>query len=45
MCINEIGRQPPTFNDARVIAAAVLDSGFEFAQGDIYFNQFKFVCI
>jgi len=43
MSINEIGRQPPTFNDARTIAAAVLDSGFEFAQGDIYFNQFKTV--
>lgn len=43
MNVNEIGRAPPTFDDARVIASAILDTGIEFTQGEIYFNQFKTV--
>ena len=45
MNVNDIGRAPPTFDDARVIAQAIMDTGFDFAQGDIYFNQFKWVCV
>jgi len=41
--INEYGRKPPTFEDAAKIAQAILNSGFSFSQGDIYFNRFKTV--
>jgi F-type H+-transporting ATPase subunit gamma len=43
MSFNEIGRLPPTFNDARVIAQGILASGFDFAQGEIVYNRFKTV--
>ena len=41
--VNEIGRKPPTFADASALANLVLDSGFTFSQGTIYFNRFKSV--
>lgn len=41
--VNEIGRKPPTFEDASTIANLVLDEGLTFSQGDIYFNRFKSV--
>jgi len=40
---NEIGRQPPTFNDASTIAQAILNSGYEFDMGHIVYNRFKTV--
>jgi len=43
LAINEIGRRPPTFEDAASIAQAVLSSGYKFDQGDIIYNRFKSV--
>lgn len=42
-CGNEIGRAPPTFEDAAIVAQAVLDSGYEFQKGTIIYNYFKTV--
>ncbi|XP_014909521.1 ATP synthase F(1) complex subunit gamma, mitochondrial isoform X3 [Poecilia latipinna] len=39
----EVGRKPPNFGDASVIAAELLDSGYEFDQGSIIFNRFRSV--
>uniref|UniRef100_A0A3B3WP22 F-ATPase gamma subunit n=1 Tax=Poecilia mexicana TaxID=48701 RepID=A0A3B3WP22_9TELE len=36
----EVGRKPPNFGDASVIAAELLDSGYEFDKGSIIFNRF-----
>jgi F-type H+-transporting ATPase subunit gamma len=41
LSMNEIGRKPPTFEDASIIAQAIMNSGYKFNQGDIYFNRFK----
>ncbi|GMR45512.1 hypothetical protein PMAYCL1PPCAC_15707, partial [Pristionchus mayeri] len=40
---NEIGRAPPTFEDAAIVAQAVLDSGYDFQKGTILYNYFKSV--
>ncbi|KAK2500860.1 hypothetical protein MC885_018302 [Smutsia gigantea] len=37
----EVGRKPPTFGDASVIALELLNSGYEFDEGSIIFNQFR----
>lgn len=39
----QIGRLPPTFNDACKIASAILESGYEFASGKIIYNKFRSV--
>ncbi|XP_036376036.1 ATP synthase subunit gamma, mitochondrial-like isoform X2 [Megalops cyprinoides] len=39
----EVGRKPPTFADASQIATELLDSGFEFDQGTIFYNRFRSV--
>jgi F-type H+-transporting ATPase subunit gamma len=39
----ELGRKPPTFEDASKIAAAVLDSGYQFDAGKVVYNRFKSV--
>ncbi|CAM4566745.1 hypothetical protein PO909_029184 [Leuciscus waleckii] len=39
----EVGRRPPTFVDASIIATELLDSGYEFDQGTIVFNRFRSV--
>uniref|UniRef100_A0A3B4BU78 ATP synthase subunit gamma n=2 Tax=Pygocentrus nattereri TaxID=42514 RepID=A0A3B4BU78_PYGNA len=39
----EVGRKPPTFTDASIIATELLDSGYEFDQGTIIYNRFKSV--
>ena len=41
--VNEIGRKPPTFEDAATLANLLLSSGFTFQQGDLYYNRFKTV--
>jgi len=41
--INDIGRKAPTYDDAATIAAAVLNSGYEFGSGKIYYNKFRSV--
>merc|ERR1711874_770054 len=44
LCVgSEIGRLPPQFGDASKIASAILNSGFEFDQGKLYYNEFKSV--
>merc|ERR1712012_881642 len=40
---SEIGRLPPQFGDASKIASAILNSGFEFDAGKMYYNEFKSV--
>merc|ERR1712027_270744 len=40
---SEIGRLPPQLGDASKIASAILNSGFEFDQGKLYYNEFKSV--
>ncbi|KHN78215.1 ATP synthase subunit gamma, mitochondrial [Toxocara canis] len=40
---NDIGRQPPTFEDASIAAAAILNSGYKFDHGQIIYNKFKTV--
>ncbi|XP_073723137.1 ATP synthase subunit gamma, mitochondrial [Misgurnus anguillicaudatus] len=39
----EVGRKPPTFTDASVIATELMESGYEFDQGTIVFNRFRSV--
>uniref|UniRef100_A0A672RZX3 ATP synthase subunit gamma n=1 Tax=Sinocyclocheilus grahami TaxID=75366 RepID=A0A672RZX3_SINGR len=39
----EVGRKPPSFTDASVIATELLNSGYEFDQGSIVFNRFRSV--
>jgi len=39
----EIGRKPPTFGDASVIATELLNSGYEFDQGSVIYNRFRSV--
>jgi len=38
---SEIGRLPPTFNDASKVANAILSSGYEFETGKLLFNYYK----
>jgi len=40
---SEIGRLPPQFGDAAKIATAILNCGFEFDAGKLYYNEFKSV--
>ncbi|KAL4659319.1 ATP synthase subunit gamma, mitochondrial isoform X1 [Arapaima gigas] len=39
----EVGRKPPTFTDASLIATELLNSGYEFDQGTIVYNRFRSV--
>jgi len=39
----EVGRKPPTFTDASIIATEVLNSGYEFDQGSVIYNRFRSV--
>uniref|UniRef100_A0A3B4UU28 ATP synthase subunit gamma n=2 Tax=Seriola dumerili TaxID=41447 RepID=A0A3B4UU28_SERDU len=39
----EVGRKPPSFGDASIIATELLNSGYEFDQGSIIFNRFRSV--
>jgi len=41
--VTEVGRTAPTFEDAAAVAAAIINSGYEFGSGKIYFNRFKSV--
>jgi len=43
LSLNDIGRRPPTFEDAATLAQAILKSGYKFDQGEIYYNRFKTV--
>jgi len=39
----EVGRKPPTFNDASIIATELINSGIEFDQGSVFYNKFRSV--
>ncbi|XP_061124546.1 ATP synthase subunit gamma, mitochondrial isoform X2 [Syngnathus typhle] len=39
----EVGRKPPTFGDASVIAGELLNAGYEFDQGAVVYNRFRSV--
>ncbi|XP_003220778.1 ATP synthase subunit gamma, mitochondrial isoform X2 [Anolis carolinensis] len=39
----EIGRKPPTFGDASIIALELLNSGYEFDEGTVIYNRFRSV--
>ncbi|XP_070709728.1 ATP synthase subunit gamma, mitochondrial isoform X2 [Pempheris klunzingeri] len=39
----ELGRKPPTFTDASIVATELLNSGYEFDQGSIFYNRFRSV--
>ncbi|KAG5205642.1 hypothetical protein JEQ12_018892 [Ovis aries] len=43
LTFKEVGRRPPTFGDASVIALELLNSGYEFDEGSIIFNRFRSV--
>lgn len=39
----DVGKKPPTFMDASIIANQILNCGFEYDHGLLYFNRFKSV--
>jgi F-type H+-transporting ATPase subunit gamma len=39
----DIGRQPPTFDDAGKIASEIINCGYQFDYGEMYFNVFRSV--
>ncbi|KAI3366601.1 hypothetical protein L3Q82_009281 [Scortum barcoo] len=39
----EVGRKPPSFGDASIVATELLNSGYEFDQGSVIFNRFRSV--
>lgn len=41
LSFKEVGRKPPTFGDASVIALELLNSGYEFDEGSVIFNRFR----
>lgn len=41
MSFSEIGKKPPQFCEATFIAQEILDSGFQFDMGEMYYNWFK----
>ncbi|XP_074554165.1 ATP synthase F(1) complex subunit gamma, mitochondrial isoform X2 [Halichoeres trimaculatus] len=43
MNCKEVGRKPPSFGDASVVATELLNSGYEFDQGAVFFNRFRSV--
>nr|XP_033814350.1 ATP synthase subunit gamma, mitochondrial isoform X2 [Geotrypetes seraphini]XP_033814351.1 ATP synthase subunit gamma, mitochondrial isoform X3 [Geotrypetes seraphini] len=43
LTFKDIGRKPPTFGDASIIASELLNSGYEFDQGSVIFNRFRSV--
>lgn len=43
LSFKEIGRKPPTFNDASIVATELINAGIEFDQGSVIYNQFRSV--
>lgn len=41
--VSEVGRKPPTFNDAAKVAAEIMNSEYTFGSGRIVYNRFKSV--
>jgi len=40
---NELGRAPPSFEDASIAALEILNSGYDFDEAEIFYNRFKTV--
>jgi len=40
---NDIGRKPPTFKDAAIVAQNIISSGYDFTKGILLYNKFKSV--
>ncbi|XP_062239068.1 ATP synthase subunit gamma, mitochondrial isoform X3 [Platichthys flesus] len=43
MTCKEVGRKPPNFGDASLVANEMINCGYEFDQGTIVFNKFRSV--
>jgi len=43
MHMTETGRRPPIFSEASFIASEILDSGYEFDAGEMFYNKFRSV--
>lgn len=43
LTFKEVGRKPPTFGDASIIATELLNCGYEFDQGSVIYNRFRSV--
>lgn len=43
LTVKELGRKPPTFADASEVAQAIMDSGYQFDNGSLYYNHFRTV--
>jgi len=43
MHVSNIGKKPPTFNDASAITQAILATGYEYDYGEMIYNRFKTV--
>jgi len=43
LCCNEVGRTAPTYQDAAAVASAIINSGYEFGSGKVFYNRFKSV--
>lgn len=41
MHMSETGRKPPVFSEASFIASELIDGGYEFDAGELFYNQFK----
>ena len=41
MSFNEVGKKPPTFADASLVASNIFDSGYKFDCGSVYYNVFR----
>ncbi|KAL8222351.1 UNVERIFIED_CONTAM: ATP synthase subunit gamma, mitochondrial [Gekko kuhli] len=41
LSFKEVGRKPPTFGDASIIALELLNSGYEFDEGSVIYNRFR----
>ncbi|XP_051249139.1 ATP synthase subunit gamma, mitochondrial isoform X3 [Dicentrarchus labrax] len=39
----EVGRKPPSFTDASIVATELLNCGYEYDQGSVIFNRFRSV--
>ncbi|XP_012680857.1 ATP synthase subunit gamma, mitochondrial isoform X3 [Clupea harengus] len=39
----EVGRKPPTFTDASIIATELINSGYEYDSGSVIYNKFRSV--
>jgi len=43
LSLNEVGKKPPVFPEASFVAQEIIDSGFQFDIGEMFYNQFKSV--